>query len=309
MSDILSLVLIVSLVFAAVVMAVYVVGQYIATHVRVQQRIAAPAGGSGAPAGAPAVKAMVNALVSTYFNEKRFGVEGAARTKLRRDLINAGYFGADAIKYYIFVRLAAVVILPTGAYLLTGYFLSNYPLHLKLGLVGIVTALAVFLPDYYPARRHRKLQAKYRLTFPDMLDLMVVCVDAGLSPQAAFERISSEIMRQNRELGINLMVMGAEMRAGRSMIDALGSFANRLGLDEAQAFVAMLRQSVELGTDVADALRVFSDEMRDRRMLRAEERANQLPVKMVAPLGLCIFPVILMVALVPTIIRLISVFK
>ena len=111
------------------------------------------------------------------------------------------------------------------------------------------------------------------------------------------DRISGEITQQNRYLGTNLQIMGAETRAGRSTIDALASLADRLGLDEARSLAAMLRQSIELGTDVGDALRVFSDEMRDRRLLRAEERANQLPVKMVAPLGLFIFPVILGIAM------------
>jgi tight adherence protein C len=142
-----------------------------------------------------------------------------------------------------------------------------------------------------------------------MLDLMVVCVDAGLSLEAALGRISSEIFRQNRALGTNLMILGAEMRAGRTTVDALDSLADRLGLDEARSLVAMLRQSIELGTDVGDALRVFGDEMRDRRLLRAEERANQLPVKMVGPLGLFIFPVILVMVLLPVIIRLYQVFS
>ena len=140
-----------------------------------------------------------------------------------------------------------------------------------------------------------------------MLDLMVVCVDAGLSLEAALDRISGEIARQNRYLGTNLLIAGAEQRAGRSMVDALGSLADRMGLDEAHSLVAIMRQSIELGTDVGEALRVFSDEMRDRRLMRAEERANALPVKMVGPLGLFIFPVILGLILLPVILRLLMV--
>ena len=103
------------------------------------------------------------------------------------------------------------------------------------------------------------------------------------------------------------MFLGAETRAGRSTADALGTFADRLNLDEARAFVIMLRQSLELGTDIGEALRVFSDEMRAKRLLRAEETANKLPVKMVIPLGGLIFPVILMVVMLPVIIRLLAV--
>jgi len=102
------------------------------------------------------------------------------------------------------------------------------------------------------------------------------------------------------------MMMGAEMRAGRSTIDALNSLADRLDLDEARSFVLVLRQSVELGSDVAESLRVFSDEMRDKRVIRAEESANKLPVKMVVPLGLFIFPVILMVVMLPLALRVMA---
>ena len=106
---------------------------------------------------------------------------------------------------------------------------------------------------------------------------------------------------------MNLLFLGAETRAGRSTADALGTFADRLNIDEVRAFLILLRQSLELGTDIADALRVFSDEMRIKRLLRAEETANKLPVKMVMPLGGLIFPVILMIILFPVIIRLLAV--
>ena len=105
-------------------------------------------------------------------------------------------------------------------------------------------------------------------------------------------------------MGMNLTLLAAETRAGRSTADALGTFADRLNIDEARSFLILLRQSLELGTDVGAALRVFSDEMRGKRLLRAEETANKLPVKMVLPLGAFIFPVILMVVLVPVLIRL-----
>jgi tight adherence protein C len=249
-----------------------------------------------------------DALVSTFFDEKRFGVEGSVRTKLRRELIRAGFFHVDAIKYYIFARIATVVVLVIVA-LLTEQFLVNSEWYLKFALVAIIMVLAVVGPDAYIARRKRKLHVGYRIAFPDMLDLLVVCIDAGLSLEGALDRISGEITRQNRHLGANLQILSAERRAGRSTIDALASLADRLGLDEARSLSAMLRQSIELGTDVGDALRVFSDDMRDRRLMRAEERANQLPVKMVGPLGLFIFPVILGIAMVPVIIRLLTVLK
>ena len=103
------------------------------------------------------------------------------------------------------------------------------------------------------------------------------------------------------------MMVTAEMRAGRSTVEALESLADRLGLDEARSLVLVLRQSVELGSDIGEALHVFSDEMRSKRLLRAEEAANKLPVKMTLPMGLFIFPVILLVVLLPIGIRLMTV--
>jgi tight adherence protein C len=308
MSQELSILLITALAFGAVAIGVFVIGQFIAVQIRVRQRVAMQGRGAALRDETSGLTSGFDALVATIFDEKRFGVEGSVRTKLRRELIRAGFFRVDAIKYYIFARIATVVVFAV-AVLIAEQFMVNREWYLKLGLGAVVILLAVFGPDAYIARRIRKLHLEYRIAFPDMLDLLVVCIDAGLSLEAALGRISSEIRRQNRHLGANLQIMGAEMRAGRSTIDALASLADRLGLDEARSLAAMLRQSIELGTDVGDALRVFSDDMRDRRLMRAEERANQLPVKMVGPLGLFIFPVILGIAMVPVIIRLLAVLR
>jgi tight adherence protein C len=305
MSQELLFLLITILAFGAVAVGVFAIVQFIAVQIRVHQRFAAQ--GRDVET-APGLASGFDALVSTFFDEKRFGVEGSARTKLRRELIRAGFFHVEAIKYYIFARIATVVVFVIVA-LLTEQLLVNSGWYLKFALVAIIMFLAVVGPDAYIARRKRKLHVGYRIAFPDMLDLLVVCIDAGLSLEGALDRISGEITRQNRHLGANLQILGAERRAGRSTIDALASLADRLGLDEARSLTAMLRQSIELGTDLGDALRVFSDDMRDRRLMRAEERANQLPVKMVGPLGLFIFPVILGIAMVPVIIRLLAVLK
>jgi len=305
MSPDLAAVLITILVFAAVAIAVFVVAQFAAVQIRVRRRVAVHAQDADS---SPSLASGLDALVSTYFDEKRFGVQGSVREELRRELIRAGFFRTDAINYYIFARMASVVVLTIAGYLCAQYF-TDTEWYVKFAMVAGAMLLAVLGPNAYIARRKRKLLQGYRVDFPDMLDLIVVCADAGLSLEAALERISREISRQNYYLGTNLMIMGAETRAGRSSIDALSSLAVRLGLDEAHSLVAILRQSIELGTDVGEALRVFADEMRDRRLLRAEERANQLPVKMVGPLGMFIFPVILGLVMLPILLRLMQVLK
>ena len=296
--------LIIFLAFGAVTAFVFVAGQFFPTQARLHRRAAM----SGRETEAtPNLLDGMNTFVTTYFDEKRFQLEGPAKARLRLELIRAGFFRADAINYYVFARLAIVVVLPIIAYMMAEIFFAGYSWLLKLSVVLLVAVLAVLLPDAYIARRQRLLSQKYRIAFPDLLDLMMVCADAGLSLEASFERLSREMFKRSRELGANLLLLGAESRAGKSTPDALGSFAERLGLDEARAFVAVLRQSLELGTDVGTALRVYSDEIRDKRLMRAEERANQLPVKMVLPLGLFIFPVILLMVLLPVIIRFLTV--
>jgi tight adherence protein C len=304
MSD-LALLLVPALSFMAVAAVVLVLGRQYATYVKIQRRLPAAPHMPGLAIGAPPEG--LQAFIVRHFDAKRFGFDVAARDKLRRELIKAGYFGPYAVNDYIFLRLAAVIVLPLLVYVPTVLFGPAMPTLLRIGLVSAAVLIAIAAPDAWLARRQRLLAQRYRQIFPDMLDLLVVCVDAGLGLDAAFERIRGEIAKQSRALGMNLELMGAETRAGRSMIEALESLADRLGLEEAGSFVTMLRQSIELGSDVGDALRVFSDDMRDKRLLRAEEAANKLSVKIVLPLGLFIFPVVLMVIMLPVVVRLMAV--
>jgi tight adherence protein C len=297
-----------TLSFGCVAIVVFVVGRYLAGQATMQRRLPiATSTSGGADLSENLVPNFFLASLAEKLNEKKFGIEGPIRTKLRRDLIRAGYFSDHAIRLYILARLAVVVALPIFTYIFAYIFFGDASSYTKLGVAAVSAFIAVLGPDAYIRRRQTHLQQEYRLTFPDLIDMLVVCSDAGLSLNGAFARIQSEISKQSRALGINLMLLGAETRAGRSTADALGTFADRLNLDEARAFVILLRQSVELGTDIGEALRVYSNEMRTKRLLRAEETANKLPVKMVLPLGAFIFPVILVLILLPVILRLLAV--
>jgi len=300
--------LIAALAFASVAIIVFVVGRYMAGQATMQRRLPIPASTShsGELSGGVAPKFFPASLVG-MLDEKKFGIEGHLRTKLRRDLIRAGFFSDHAIQSYIFARLALVLVLPTATYIFAQIFFSNFSFYKSLAVLAVSALIAILGPDAYIARRQRILQQEYRLVFPDFLDMLVVCTEAGLSMDAALARIHPQVSKQSRAMGMNLSFIGSETRAGRSTTDALGSFADRLNIDEARAFMILLRQSLELGTDIGDALRVFSDEMRTKRLLRAEETANKLPVKMVMPLGAFIFPVVLMVVMLPVILRLLQV--
>ena len=301
-------VIIAVMAFGCVAIIVFIVGRYVSSQASMQRRL--PVTASTSQGGDTSQNVMPTSLLGSLagnLDEKKFGIEGQLRTKLRRDLIRAGYFSDHAIRLYIIARIGCVFVIPTITYIITEVIFSQIGFTLKLSVVAVSALIALLGPDAFIARRQRLLQQEYRTVFPDLLDMLVVCTDAGLSLDGAFARINPEVSKQSHALGMNLGFLGAETRAGRSTPDALSTFADRLNIDEARSFMIMLRQSIELGTDIGDALRVFSDEMRNKRLLRAEETANKLPVKMVIPLGGLIFPVILMVVMLPVIIRLLSI--
>ena len=287
--------------FGCVSIIIFVVGRYLTSQAVMHRRLPIPVSSQNSD-----IPNFFTASL-TGLDETKFGIEGHIRTKLRRDLIRAGYFSDHAIQIYIFLRLALVLILPIVTYVCVVIFFGSINFYVMIGLLVVTAFIAILGPDAYIARRQRLLQQEYRIVFPDLIDMLLVCIDAGLGLDGAFARINPEVAKQSRALGTNLTLLGAETRAGRSTADALATFADRLNIDEVRAFVITLRQSLELGTDIGDALRAFSDEMRAKRLLRAEETANKLPVKMVVPLGAFIFPVILMLIMLPLVLRLLAV--
>jgi len=292
----------VSAAFMAVAGIAFAVGQLVMSRNRLQRRLPASARFSEGLAGSSSDG--IGALVAERFSEDRFGIGGKFRQELRLKLVRAGYFSQNAVRFYVFARVCAVVAVPSIVLVSCALFLPNLS-SLEFVLAAAASAgVGVLGPDAYLSHRQSQQIAEYRLNFPDLLDLLTVCVTAGLTVEASFERVRERLSRRSWALGHNIELMGAEMRAGRSSVDALASFADRLGLDEAASFVAVLRHSVELGGDVAATLREFSEDMRSKRMLLAEKRANELPVKMVIPLALGIFPVILMIVLLPVILKL-----
>jgi tight adherence protein C len=291
--------------FGCVAIIVFVVGRYLSSQAAMHRRL--PISTSTLGSEDLSVPNFFLASLAERLDEKKFGIEGPIRIKLRRDLIRAGFFSDYAIRLYILARLGVVLVLPTFTYIFIQFFYSGTGFYAKLAVTAVSAFIAILGPDAYVKRRQTALQQVYRLAFPDLIDMLVVCTDAGLSLNAAFTRIQPEVSKESRALAINLLFLGAETRAGRRTQDALGTFADRLNLDEARAFVILLRQSLELGTDIGEALRVYSNEMRGKRLLRAEETANKLPVKMVIPLGAFIFPVILMLVLLPVVLRLLAV--
>src|SRR3990167_1017084 len=151
-------------------------------------------------------------------------------------------------------------------------------------------------------------QRQFKHLFPDFLDLLIVCVDTGLSLEAAIERVAAEFNKNNSVFGQYLSIINLEVRAGRPIHAALQNFAARTNIDEAKELATLFRQSQELGSSIIASLRAYSRQMRQMRMIRAEEKANELPIKMLLPLAGFLFPVNLIIVLVPVMIRIMGMF-
>ncbi|MAP94733.1 MAG: pilus assembly protein [Ponticaulis sp.] len=228
----------------------------------------------------------------------------AAKSALRKRLIMAGYFGKNAPYWYTGARIFCLIV-PQIILLIVwpGFFSHLKPLYLVYASLGLAV-IGFIGPSFYLDKCISSRQMEYRDGFPDMMDLLVACVEAGLSLDAAVGRVSEELVNRYPNLADHLKILTLELRAGRSRKDAWQSLSERLGLDEARSLATMLRQSEELGTSIGQTLRIFSEEMREKRMLTAEEKALALPAKLVVPLILFVFPSLLGVLLLPAIVRM-----
>lgn len=223
--------------------------------------------------------------------------------KLRMMLIQAGYMNPGAVGYFIAARFGAAFVfalIGIGS-ALTVY--SNEGIGFRFGLVIGFLAVGYFLPNFILSRKMAATELSNRQGFPDILDLMVVSAEAGLTMEASIERISQEIKHIYPNLSLQLNMAAVEIRAGRPIDQALRSFGERLRLEEVKGFATMVQQAKELGTSVSDALRVYSDEMRHKRMMKAEEKAYALPAKMSIPVTVFILPIVIGIAIIPTIVR------
>lgn len=224
---------------------------------------------------------------------------------LRKKLIAAGYTAPYAPRVYTLLRLVLVIGLPVS---LLGFMWSTgtAPSLLKIYFIAVVSALAgLYLPSVFIAAKADRRQREIINGFPDALDLMLVCVEAGLGIDSAFARVGMEMVDSHPRLAEQFGAVVLELRAGRSHEDALRRMADRAAAEEIRAFATLLIQSSKLGSSIAQTLRVYAAEMREKRRLRAEEKAHRLPVLLSVPLVGCMLPVMIGVLMLPAVIRVI----
>jgi len=222
--------------------------------------------------------------------------------KVRAKFLNAGFRDESAPVIYFALKALLAIALPMLVLLFTNIraLEGNQPLLMLLA----VAALGYYLPNVVLARLTESRQRELFEAFPDALDLMIVCVESGVSLDAAIARTASEINLRSPKLAEELTLVGLELRLGATRERALRNLATRTGLDEISSFVAMMLQADRFGTSIGDSMRVHADSLRVRRRQRAEEQAAKIPLKMLFPLIFCIFPSLLLVLMGPALIQI-----
>jgi len=230
------------------------------------------------------------------------------KSQVGRNLVHAGFRSPNAALIFYGSKAILIVLLPLAVFA-AARFMPDLSSATVLFCMAAAAFLGSIVPsivlDHLVARRKRAV----RVAFPDALDLLVVCVEAGLGLSAAIQRVADELTVSHPELGSELTLVNAEMRAGVDRSVALKNLADRTGLEDIRGLVALLVQTMRFGTSVADALRVYSEEFRDKRMQAAEEQAAKIGTKMIFPLVTCLFPSFFLVAIGPAVLRLMDVFS
>jgi len=225
-------------------------------------------------------------------------------SRIRFKLSQAGFYAAKSIPTFYAIRLVSLILPVFGLLTYWAVFAPDIPTEKLVFIAITLIIVGLFAPELYLRQRINKRKLQARDGFPDMMDLLIACIEAGLGLDAALSNVAKELGKRFPVIQINLDLLNLELMAGRTRPEAFKNFAERLGLDEAKSLNIMLKQSEEMGSSLGTALRTFSEEMRTKRMLRAEEKAMALPAKMTVPLILFIFPTILMMMMLPAAARL-----
>lgn len=223
-------------------------------------------------------------------------------------LIRAGMRSDSALNTYYAIRSISLVVTAVIALFATRWFPELSLMQVSLYVIG-AAYLGFTVPGLILDRIESKRVTAIRKGFPDALDLFVVCVESGLGLTATIPRVARELEISHPELAEELGIVSSEIRLGVDRVDALRGLSIRTGLDEIRGLVALIDQSIRFGTGIAETLRVYSEEFRDKRTQMAEEEAAKIGTKMIFPLTFCIWPGFFLVAIGPAIIGVIEAFK
>lgn len=272
---------------------------------RTSQGLAEAAAAGHPGAGRATAQASLQRLAG-YIETTFSGGDPHENKLIRTQLVQAGFFDQRAIAFFFASRLATAMVFALGAFAVLPLISPGTTGANQWLFIGTLGIIGYFTPNFVLKRLISKRADQYRMGFPDFMDLMVVCAEAGLSMEAAIERIARELVDGYPWLAENLYMTSLEIRAGKGFGEALQRMGERLGIEEATMLATLLQQSADLGTSLSQSLRVYSDEMRNKRMSRAEEKAYALPAKLVVPLTLFVFPVLLVSLMFPAVSRVMN---
>jgi tight adherence protein C len=229
---------------------------------------------------------------------------------MRSLLVQAGYRGEGPYVVFLFFRMVApVVMLAATAFYVFVLLKLDYPWTVNVGICIAATYFGIYLPNLFVRNKISRRQASINRAFPDVLDLMLICVESGMSLEATFQRVSQEIGAQSIALAEELTLATAEMSYLSDRRLAFENLAKRVPLDGIKSLCLALQQSEKFGTPLAQTLRVIAQENRDQRMTAAEKKAAALPPQLTVPMILFFLPVLFVVILGPAVIKVLETWK
>lgn len=224
--------------------------------------------------------------------------EGWEKSRIKAKLVHAGCRAPTALTVLYGTKSLLGLLLPAVVLVAASWFPQFTTLQV-LFAAGLASFIGMIIPNAVLNHLFEKRMRLLHNAFPDALDMLVVCVEAGLGLAQAIQRVADELSVSHPELSDELALVNAEIRAGVDRVQALRNLANRTALEDIRGLVTLLAQSLRFGTSIADTLRVYSEEFRDKRMQRAEEQAAMVGTKLIFPLVVCIFPSFFLVAIGP----------
>jgi tight adherence protein C len=294
--------LVMLLIFAAVVLVVMAVAPMFARRLDLGARLAGPQA-AAAPSGGSSLRASDEgspwAKLIASIERRGFSLNDSKGDVLAQRLMLAGFDEPWAVRAFVLARTSLTLIMPTIVVLIfaaTGSWPS--PGKLYFAILG-AALFGLYLPNLIVSSRTANRKQEILNGFPDTLDLMLVCVEAGLGIDASFSRVGTEIVGSHPLLAELFATASLELRAGRSREQALRTLASRTAVPEIGAFVTLIIQSDKLGASIGQALKIYASEMREARRMRAEEKAMRIPVLLSVPLVCCLLPVMVSVLMLP----------
>jgi tight adherence protein C len=232
-------------------------------------------------------------------------ISASEAAKLQKQLLQAGYRSPDAAAAFRAIQITLIIALPT--FIATVCFILDRPLNnfLIWGIIG--AAVGFYLPRYVVIKKTTARQRRITWALADSMDLMVVAVEAGLGLNAALNRVADELKALHPDMHYEMDMVNLEIRVGRGREEALRNLAERTGVDDIRSFVALLIQADRYGSSIAKAVRIFAESLRTKRRQRAEQAAQKAALKLLFPLTLFLFPVIIMVVLGSALLNIIDI--